>query len=272
MSDQAGDSRQHTQVIVAIVSTLSAQVLPPILLQWLRYIKRQWLRRGSTGLDGLDLRLIEVIEPRHGGYFVELGANDGLSQSNTWKLQRAFGWTGLLIEPSPIRYRECVMNRSFARVPHVRCAACVPFGFVQRFVEIEDADLMSVAKGLDVDDRAARFHADCGMQFLDDPRFRYVYGAPARTLTSLLDEVQAPLDFDLLSLDVEGNELSVLKGLDFKRYRPRWILVEARGVQIGHYLEQLGYEQQATLSQNDSYADVLFRLPQHPTNVVANRA
>ena len=225
----------------------------------LRSLKRQWLHQGSTGLNGLDLRLIETIQPQRGGYFVELGANDGVRQSNTWKLQQAFAWTGLLIEPSPIRYRECVLNRSFARTPQVRCAACVPFGFAQPFVEMEDADLMSVAKGLDVDDGAARIHADVGSQFLEDPRFRYVYGSPARTLTSLLDEVQAPLDFDLLSLDVEGNELAVLKGLDFTRYRPRWILVEVRGAEVGQHLQGLGYTQQATLSQNDSYADVLFR-------------
>ena len=48
---------------------------------------------------------------------------------------------------------------------------------------------------------------------------------PARTLSSILDEVAAP-DVDLLSLDVEGFEAEVVKGLDLERHRPRYLLVE----------------------------------------------
>jgi len=48
---------------------------------------------------------------------------------------------------------------------------------------------------------------------------------PARTLTSILDEV-AMSPIDLLSLDVEGFEIEVLKGLDFVKHKPRYILVE----------------------------------------------
>lgn len=57
-----------------------------------------------------------------------------------------------MIDPSPSRFKGCVVNRSFGDRPEVRCAACVPFDFQVRFVEIEDANLMSVAKGLDVAD------------------------------------------------------------------------------------------------------------------------
>jgi len=237
-----------------------ADLLPPLLLRLLRSLKRRLFRRGSTGLNGLDLKLLAEIKPARCGYFVELGANDGLRQSNTWLLQEVYGWTGLLIEPSPIRYRECMANRSFAKAPHVRCAACVPFGFLERFVEIEDSDLMSVAKGLDVSNDQAFSHAELGKKFLDDQRDRFVYGSPARTLTSLLDEVMAPVEFDLLSLDVEGNELAVLRGLDFSRYRPRWILVEVRDSEICGFLQAAGYEQHACLSDNNQYSDLLFCL------------
>jgi hypothetical protein len=134
----------------------------------------------------------------------------------------------------------------------------VPFDFSERFVEIEDSDLMSIAKGLDVADHAVGQHADLGRQFLESSDFRLSYGAQARTLTSLLDEVSAPLRFDLLSLDVEGNELSVLKGLDLQRYRPIWILVEVRGRDVADFLVNSGYELRATLSDNGVYQDLLF--------------
>jgi FkbM family methyltransferase len=221
---------------------------------------RDILRGGYTGLNRLDLKLIAQISPQPAGYFVELGANDGIRQSNTYKLQKTFGWSGLLVEPSPTKFTECLRNRSFGNVPAIKCAACVPFGFNDKFVEIEESDLMSVAKGLNMSSHDAISHANLGAQFLADARLRIQYGAIARTLTSLLDDVQAPINFDLLSLDVEGNELAVLQGLDFKRYRPRWILVEARSSEIEDYLIVYGYKKKAILTQNDRYDDILFSL------------
>jgi Methyltransferase FkbM domain len=48
---------------------------------------------------------------------------------------------------------------------------------------------------------------------------------PARTLSSVLDEAGAP-EIDLMSLDVEGYESQVLRGLDLDRHGPRFLLVE----------------------------------------------
>lgn len=219
------------------------------------------IKGGYSGLNGLDRKLIEAIKPLPAkpGYFIELGANDGLNQSNTYKLQKDFGWSGLLIEPSPIQFVKCVKNRSFSNIPDIKCAACVPFSYVDKFVEMEEANLMSVAKGLNVSNQEATSHADIGKQFLADSRLRFQYGAIARTLTSLLEEAKAPYCIDLLSLDVEGNELAVLQGLDFNRYKPKWILAEVRTTEIEAYLNNFGYRKYCLLTENESYADVLFR-------------
>ena len=81
----------------------------------------------------------------------------------------------------------------------------------------------------------------------------------ALPLTSLLDEVNAPLAFDLLSLDVEGNEMAVLRGLDFQKYQPKWMLVETRGKEIGDYLSDHCHEEAYKLSEHDGYTDILYR-------------
>ena len=49
---------------------------------------------------------------------------------------------------------------------------------------------------------------------------------PVRTLDEILTEARAPSPIDLLSVDVEGHELDVLRGFDFARWRPRLILLE----------------------------------------------
>jgi hypothetical protein len=70
---------------------------------------------------------------------------------------------------------------------------------------------------------------------------------PARTLSSILDEVAAP-DVDLLSLDVEGFEAEVLEGLDLDRHRPRYVLVEV--------LEGAASQQRVEEVLGDRYAAV----------------
>ena len=55
----------------------------------------------SRGLNGLDLRMLDHMD-RRGGFFIEAGANDGLNQNNTYILEHAFGWRGMLIEPMPV--------------------------------------------------------------------------------------------------------------------------------------------------------------------------
>lgn len=213
------------------------------------------------GLQGLDLRLIHAIAPaarRGTGFYVELGANDGLTQSNTYLLQRRFGWSGLLIEPSQARYLECIRNRSFGNRPSFRCVACVNPEFEEPFLSMQYSDLMSVSLDLDLSFDDAVGHAARGRTFLHSLEQSHRFGAVACTLTALLEEVSAPRDFDLLSLDVEGNELSVLRGLDFSRYKPRWILVEVRSREISDYLEVRGYHLAKVLSDYGTYRDLLF--------------
>jgi hypothetical protein len=55
--------------------------------------------------------------------------------------------------------------------------------------------------------------------------------APARSLSSILDEVRAP-EVDLLALDVEGYEAQALAGLDLERHAPRFVLVEMRDPEV----------------------------------------
>jgi hypothetical protein len=68
----------------------------------------------------------------------------------------------------------------------------------------------------------------------------------------LLDEANAPSVIDFLSLDVEGAELEVLKGVDFARYRFKYMLVECRNLtRLELFLAQQGYALVDRLSGHD---------------------
>src|SRR6202008_2120463 len=65
----------------------------------------------SFALGGLDLKLDEALGRQRRGFFVEAGANDGVTYSNTLFFERFRGWRGLLVEPLPELAARCRKNR-----------------------------------------------------------------------------------------------------------------------------------------------------------------
>src|SRR5438067_7198102 len=96
-------------------------------------------------LNDLDKRMEKYID-HDGGFFVELGANDGINQSNTLYFEKFRGWKGVLVEPTPHNYFKCRQNRSAANAFH--CAACVSFDYKDPFVKILYSNLMTTAVGV----------------------------------------------------------------------------------------------------------------------------
>ena len=201
------------------------------------------------GLNNLDEKLEKYLN-YDDGFFVELGANDGVTQSNSLYFEKYRGWRGLLVEPAPQNYLKCIQNRS--EKSSIFCAACVSFDYAQEFVRIAYSNLMSAPIGLHSDIENPRAHAQSGKQFLGDRELVFEFGAVARTLNSLLVEAQAPAHIDFLSLDVEGAELEVLKGIDHQSFRFKYMLIECRDLpRLSAYLEQQGYRFLEKLSEHD---------------------
>ena len=211
-----------------------------------------WLRAESlrTALYGIDEKLVPILGRRR-GYYVELGANDGISQSNSLLLEVRYRWRGVLIEPIRANFDSLVRNRNRKRNVLVQ-AACVSHQYPLETVTMTYLDLMSVTLGVESDLPDLGDHYSQAEKFLKhgDPARTEV--VPARTLTSILNENKCPKKIDLLSLDTEGSELEVLKGLDFDTYRISWVLVECRDAEvIADYLSQRGYRHHLSLTSHD---------------------
>jgi FkbM family methyltransferase len=201
------------------------------------------------GLGNLDKKLISIIGTER-GFFVELGANDGISQSNTKHLEMFHGWRGVLIEPYPGNYRKLSRTRSSSS--HFVNAACVSFEFPKDEMELTYSNLMTTPMEGSSDVANRKLHAESGKKWLRDRETVKTFLAKARTLTSILIEAKAPPVIDLLSLDVEGGEIEVLKGVDHATYRFKWILVESRDEKrIAEYLEGQGYSFHSNLTGHD---------------------
>jgi FkbM family methyltransferase len=202
------------------------------------------------GLNNLDKKIAEYL-PEPTGSFVELGAGDGLRHSNT-RMFEDRGWRGVLIEPVSSQYEQCVVNRPLAQVFNCACVSSAD----GETVEMNAVGYMSMVVGaMGGGPREAEWIARGALRNGPAKRIR----VPARTLTSVLQEAGLT-EIDLLSLDVEGYEVDVLRGLDFSLYAPRWVVAEdAYNYEVCAYLTQNGYYKVTALSELPFVRDLLYR-------------
>ena len=202
----------------------------------------------SFSLNELDSQLLRYLNYDH-GFFIEAGANDGISQSNTLYFEKYKKWGGILIEPIPDLAKKCVVNRPNCIVEN---SALVPFDFNDDFIEMRYSNLMSLVKGAMKSEEEELKHVNkgCAIQGVES----YEVKVPANSLSNILKK-HGVETIDLFSLDVEGFELSVLKGIDFDRHHPKWMLIESRyEYEIESFLNSI-YEPICKLSHHD----VLFK-------------
>lgn len=198
-------------------------------------------------LNDLDKKIESYLDFDH-GYFVELGANDGVNQSNTLFFERFRRWRGVLIEPYNPNYKELIRNRSSNN--YFINAACVGPTYSRPTVELSYSNLMTSTLGVNSDILNPAAHANQGAKFWGGNAF--TFEVSASTLNSILIEANAPEVIDLLSLDVEGVELEVLKGVDHTNFRFRYICVESRQIEkLQNYLCTHSYALIASLSKHD---------------------
>ena len=206
------------------------------------------------GLNNLDEKLEKHLN-YDGGFFVELGANNGVNQSNTLYYEKFRNWHGVLIEPTLHNFLQCKTNRSTKS--KIYCNACTSFEYKEKFVEIIYSNLMSVPKGLESDILDPDAHAKDGKKFLHPLEENISFGAVARPLNEILKDAKAPELMDFLSLDVEGAEIEVLKGLNTHEFKFKFMCIESRNIdKLSHYLIPKGYQ----LIEKLSHWDYLFSL------------
>lgn len=177
---------------------------------------------------GQDQHIIKKIFPgKTGGFFIELGACDGKSISNTYALEKYFGWTGLCIEPNDSYWKKLGKNRK-CHISH----DCV-YSDV-REVEFTKHGVLS----------GVTSHIDLHTYVKNEGSVQVK--KTTNTLTTLLDAVNAPNVIEYLSLDTEGTEFEILKGLDLEKYKILYMTIEhnfavEKRKAVREHLEARGY-------------------------------
>lgn len=214
------------------------------------YLSHTLPRGRYFALNDIDRQLEESLLEYDDGFFVELGANDGVDQSNSLYFELNRGWRGVLVEPVLHQALRCQAFRSPAT--QVFCNACVGFDYPDETVVLNYANLMTVSDRLSTDLEDVQGHLEKAKDYLPQYQDTLPFAAVARPLSDILGDANAPALMDLLSLDVEGAELAVLRGLDFSRHRFKVICLESRKIEpIKDLLSGVGYSLHKKISNHD---------------------
>jgi FkbM family methyltransferase len=186
------------------------------------------MARKSYAQFGEDLRLHALFGDDQ-GVCVEVGGHDGVSGSMSLYFEE-MGWTCLVVEPIPelaaaIRARRrCLVAEAAADEAEGEATLLVPEGS-ETFATLDNDNT-----------RRSRIGELQG-------EMRKV-----RVRTRRLDDLMADAGVsrvDFISIDVEGNELNVLKGLSLDRWNPRFLILEdnsfCRDRSIPDHLRLQGY-------------------------------
>lgn len=165
---------------------------------------------------GEDVAAWDILGKPLDGFFIEVGAFDGLSYSTTYALE-AIGWKGLLVEPIAARAEACRKNRPNSRVVHSALGPPnAPREITFNVVDDQYGGMLSYAEGLSQGHHVDQVNA-AGSR-------KTSVRVPLTTLDSLLEGHTGPID--LVSIDVEGAEIGLLEGFDIARWKPRVMLIE----------------------------------------------
>jgi len=161
---------------------------------------------------GQDLKVLELYNNKKRGFFVEIGASDGIELSNTYALEKYFDWTGICVEPIPEKFNLLCSNRINSN--------CCDYAVYSESGMVLDFD---VAHNYDLFSGISK-HIECYKETIDSNKS--IIQLKTISLTDLLDKYNAPHFIDYLSLDTEGSEFEILKTFNFNKYKFGLIDVE----------------------------------------------
>lgn len=171
-----------------------------------------------------------IFGKKEGGFFLDIGGNDPVNINNTYFFEKNRGWNGLAFEPMPEQRGKWAASRK---------TECLPYALGSKdgekeFCEYEDHYMSGFSDEVDYDGKV-----------------KSRWKVQVRRLAGILDE-RGIKHVDFVSLDVEGAEIEVLKGIDFSRVDIECFTIENnKGFKLEHdirkFMTEAGYRIKARL-------------------------
>jgi len=185
--------------------------------------------RKFNSINNLDKKLLKYLNFKN-GFYIECGANDGVNQSNTWYFEKVLNWRGVLIEPNKTSFKNLKNNRSSKNI--FKNVALVSEDFKNK-----NEDIYLIENNLE--SKLTNISSSLSQKVTTE------------TLNNILKELNVN-KINFFSLDVEGYEEEVLKGLNLNIFDIDYILIETNNFgKINFMLKNCNYLLQEKLSFHD---------------------
>lgn len=175
---------------------------------------------------GQDKIILELLDNKQEGYFVELGASNGVTSSNTYVLEKKYRWRGLCIEPNQRFFKQLAKNRN-----------CT---IINTLVSGKEEEVF--------------FNNDGATGHIDKEGEKM----QTTSLANILRANNSPKIIDYLSLDVEGYEEVVLYDFPFDEYEFRVMSIERPPKKLHDKLLSVGYELYVEIKPNGNWLDNIY--------------
>jgi len=157
-----------------------------------------------------DVLLRRAFPDGDDGFYIDVGANEPVTDSVTKHFYDR-GWRGINIEPGRDPFDRLCADRTNDINLNVGVSNC------EKTLELLECPS---------NHRMSTFSADVADELSQQGLEMIKRTVPVMTLARVCEVyVDRPIDF--LKIDVEGHEREVIEGADWRRWRPRVILVEA---------------------------------------------
>jgi FkbM family methyltransferase len=191
-----------------------------------------------------DLDVLKYYSNKENGYFIEIGASDGIELSNTYLLEKKYNWRGICVEPIPKRYELLCKNRV-----NSLCYDYAVYNKSNTQIIFDIANNYNLLSGISK-------HIDAHKKQVNKNKTQIMVNTI--TLNDLLEKANAPKFIDYMSLDTEGSELEILKSVDFEKYSFGLIdvehnYIEPRRTEIKELLISKGYSYMGANQFDDKY-------------------
>ena len=183
-------------------------------LSYYQYYKFLFFKTYSSR-GSIDKELIEILKKKQNGFFLEVGAYNGISESVSLRFETELKWKGLLIEPNPIHFKFLKKNRGkYICLNYI----CLNQRNINQKIYIKNLNQMSYLVNENNNyalnnypiNKINTLARDANSGDFD------TFVCEIKTLENILD-TQKIKKIDLAIIDVEGSEIDLLEGIDFNK-------------------------------------------------------
>ena len=172
-------------------------------------------KKFSYSLGGVDLLLNHIFRNKNNGLYIDVGCNHPIKNNNTYLLHKR-GWGGINIDLDETSIQQFKMLRP--RDVNVNSCVSKENGTAELYYYHEKSPINTINKDVSLYHKA---------------KYNKIIPIKTSTLDSIIENSKFKNQkIDLLSIDVEGSELDVLKGFNLKKYYPDLIVIEFLDLKI----------------------------------------